>query len=183
MRWSQVPSCHAERHTPFIRCDLIGSFVGDIDERAFDTMYFRGRRVLIQLFQHMIANQGLNDATHLIVTGCGSGGAAVWWHLDFLRTIVPSRISLHVCGLQPNCTLLTLHIGCVRVCLTLVTTWTPALILVDLRFSQSFSGSTSISVRFWVSQLNASPTSKPDTSIPFRGSAFVVAHVTSIAWL
>jgi hypothetical protein len=39
---------------------------------------------------------GLNDATHLIITGCGSGGMAVYLHLDYIRTLVPSRISIHV---------------------------------------------------------------------------------------
>ena len=77
---------HTHKHTAhphrFLKyCDG-ASFSGrktDVSERG---LYYRGGYVLDALLADLDANQGLADATDIVVSGCSAGGLATYLHVD-----------------------------------------------------------------------------------------------------
>jgi len=54
-------------------------------------LYFRGFRILKALQKSLVANHNLNMATDVVVGGCSAGGIAVFLHLDWWRSMLPSN--------------------------------------------------------------------------------------------
>jgi len=54
-------------------------------------VYFRGRRVLRAVVEHLLRN-GMRDAETVVLAGCSAGGLAVLLQGDYVRTLIPSSI-------------------------------------------------------------------------------------------
>ena len=73
----------------FRYCDGM-SFVGNVIEpivNAHDSsefMYFRGKRLLVALFESLASHLGLDKATDFVIGGGSAGGLAVFLHSNFI---------------------------------------------------------------------------------------------------
>lgn len=63
-------------------------------------LHFRGRAILVAVFDTLVRKFGLQDASALVVTGGSAGGIAVFTNIDFIaRELLPSySLSLSVVG-------------------------------------------------------------------------------------
>mmetsp|Transcript_20847 Transcript_20847/g.18385 ORF Transcript_20847/g.18385 Transcript_20847/m.18385 type:complete len:111 (-) Transcript_20847:160-492(-) len=73
-----------------------GMFLADRAEpvQAEDgsSIYYRGRRIMMAVFQELVNNYNFNSATDVLVSGCSAGAAAVYGHSDYIRnTYVPAN--------------------------------------------------------------------------------------------
>merc|ERR1711959_759245 len=61
------------------------SFSGDRDEPIIvdrRKLYFRGSRILHQLFRHLVETKGMDRAANVLLSGCSAGGLATIVHAD-----------------------------------------------------------------------------------------------------
>ena len=61
------------------------SFSGDRDEPVIvdqRKLYFRGSRILHQLFRHLVETKGMGRAANVLLSGCSAGGLATIVHAD-----------------------------------------------------------------------------------------------------
>ncbi|XP_078571468.1 uncharacterized protein LOC144859073 [Branchiostoma floridae x Branchiostoma japonicum] len=73
------------------------SFAGnrtDVVVHEGKQLYFRGRRVLQALLDHLLAH-GLDQANRVILSGVSAGGVAVMLHADYVRSRLPARVTYH----------------------------------------------------------------------------------------
>jgi hypothetical protein len=56
------------------------------------TLYFRGHRVLTQIFAHLRAHFGMDAATEVLLSGCSAGGLATYLHADYVATLLPPTV-------------------------------------------------------------------------------------------
>ncbi|XP_035689063.1 pectin acetylesterase 8-like isoform X2 [Branchiostoma floridae] len=73
------------------------SFAGnrtDVVVHEGKQLYFRGRRVLQALLDHLLAH-GLDQADRVILSGVSAGGVAVMLHADYVRSRLPARVTYH----------------------------------------------------------------------------------------
>eukprot|EP00053_Salpingoeca_punica_P010733 m.96143 g.96143 ORF g.96143 m.96143 type:complete len:440 (-) comp15477_c0_seq1:715-2034(-) len=71
----------------FAYCDG-ASFSGNADEPVVvrgTPLYFRGHRILVELFGMLHRQFGMDQGTHLLVTGCSAGGLSTFLHADYIR--------------------------------------------------------------------------------------------------
>lgn len=54
-------------------------------------VFFRGFRILKATIDNVLLQMG-SEGSELVISGCSSGGHAVWMHLDHIRSWVPPRI-------------------------------------------------------------------------------------------
>ncbi|XP_066301633.1 uncharacterized protein [Branchiostoma lanceolatum] len=73
------------------------SFTGnrtDVVVHEGKQLYFRGRRVLRALLDHLMAH-GLDQARRVILSGVSAGGLAVMLHADYVKTRLPAHVIYH----------------------------------------------------------------------------------------
>ena len=58
-----------------------------------DTIYYRGRRNLDAYIAAWLA-RGIGKAKAVLVNGCSAGGLAVYLHLDYIRSRIPSAVDV-----------------------------------------------------------------------------------------
>jgi hypothetical protein len=71
-----------------------GSFSGYREEPIVvggTKLYIRGKPILLAIIQHLLQN-GMKDATDVILTGCSAGGLATYLHADMIPALLPKRI-------------------------------------------------------------------------------------------
>lgn len=71
----------------FAYCDG-ASFSGNADEPLVVNgvpLYFRGHRILNELFGLLWREYGMDKGTHLLLTGCSAGGLSTFLHADYVR--------------------------------------------------------------------------------------------------
>eukprot|EP00038_Savillea_parva_P019872 m.29423 g.29423 ORF g.29423 m.29423 type:complete len:420 (-) comp4592_c0_seq2:309-1568(-) len=56
------------------------------------TIYYRGRRLLDAMINHLLEEQGLKDATNLLYSGCSAGGLTTYLHTDYVAGLMPPTI-------------------------------------------------------------------------------------------
>ena len=54
-------------------------------------IYFRGFRILNAVIEYMLEN-GMQNAERVILTGCSAGGLATYYHIDYVKSLLPSSI-------------------------------------------------------------------------------------------
>ena len=62
-----------------------GSQTGDLTEAVVvgtDTIYYRGHRILRAMIPYVLANEGVADATDVVISGCSAGGLSTFLHAD-----------------------------------------------------------------------------------------------------
>ena len=66
-----------------------GSFASDnpTPQGSFP-IYYRGLSNFLAVIQDLIDNRGMDDATHILLTGCSAGGLATLFHCDRLAEIM-----------------------------------------------------------------------------------------------
>jgi len=73
---------------------LGGSFSGDKDE-PIDVdghkIYYRGHRILVEIIKDLLANKGLDKATHVLLVGDSAGGMASYFHADEIGSMLPKN--------------------------------------------------------------------------------------------
>jgi hypothetical protein len=80
-----------------------GSWTGNISEpisappkagAANVTIYYRGRRLLDALIDHLLEpEQGLASATDLLFGGCSAGGLTAYAHADYVASRMPRTVN------------------------------------------------------------------------------------------
>ncbi|XP_065888035.1 uncharacterized protein [Dysidea avara] len=58
------------------------------------TIYFRGIRILDTVIGALLT-AGVNNAEHVILTGCSAGGLSTYLHVDRIRGLLPNNIPMH----------------------------------------------------------------------------------------
>jgi hypothetical protein len=72
-----------------------GSFAGYLEdplEVDGTKLYIRGRPILLALIEHLMQN-GMQNATDVILTGCSAGGLATFLHADLVSSLLPEDVS------------------------------------------------------------------------------------------
>jgi hypothetical protein len=92
------PTMHDWNHAHINYVDG-GSFSGNrsapvLDPATNQTLYFRGKRVLRAVLLDMLASQGMDAATEVVLTGCSAGGLAVYLQADYVRSLLPKATQL-----------------------------------------------------------------------------------------
>jgi hypothetical protein len=62
------------------------SFAGDNESAS---LFFRGKAIREAVVADLRATAGLSEATHVVVSGCSAGGAAVYFHADWFADQLP----------------------------------------------------------------------------------------------
>ena len=57
-------------------------------------IYFRGNAILKAIFQYLRDN-GMKEASDVILTGCSAGGLATYIHADYVRSVLPPSVKYH----------------------------------------------------------------------------------------
>ena len=55
-----------------------------------ETIYYRGRRLLDALMDHLLQKQGVDEADVVLYGGCSAGSLTAYLHIDYLRTRLSS---------------------------------------------------------------------------------------------
>lgn len=79
------------------------SFAGNVTEPAYYnnvTQYYRGRVILDETLRQLLAVEGLNKASRVILKGCSAGGLATYLHVDHVSALLRAAVpGLTVVGL------------------------------------------------------------------------------------
>lgn len=54
------------------------------------TVYYRGRRLLDAMLEHLLVEEGMNKATELLYGGCSAGGLTAYLHADYVASKMPT---------------------------------------------------------------------------------------------
>ena len=57
-------------------------------------IYFRGNAILKAILQYLRDN-GMKEASDVILTGCSAGGLATYIHADYVRSVLPPSVKYH----------------------------------------------------------------------------------------
>uniref|UniRef100_A0A7S2VUL2 Pectin acetylesterase n=1 Tax=Norrisiella sphaerica TaxID=552664 RepID=A0A7S2VUL2_9EUKA len=72
------------------------SFSGDVETPVSAkgvSIYFRGHRILNEVFAYLASDFGFNQATDVLLSGCSAGGLATYLHADYIRdNLLPSSV-------------------------------------------------------------------------------------------
>jgi len=89
------PDFYDWNHVFFVYCDG-ASFSGnktDPVEVGGKTIYYRGNRILVETINDLIANKGLDKGTDVLVVGDSAGGMATFYHIDQIKSLMPSSVT------------------------------------------------------------------------------------------
>ena len=79
------------------------SWTGNVDDPIsvyngtagkYETIYYRGRRLLDALIDHLLQTQGVDEADVVLYGGCSAGSLTAYLHIDYLRTRLSSVTNL-----------------------------------------------------------------------------------------
>jgi hypothetical protein len=70
-----------------------GSVDGPVDVQG-TSIYFRGFKILQGILKQLL-NNGMNQASEVILTGCSAGGLATYLHADYVGSVLPSNVKYH----------------------------------------------------------------------------------------
>lgn len=98
---SSDPSVNPDFHNfnkVFVRSCDGSSFSADVEAPGIASngvpVYFRGFRILKAIISSILSQGLWATGKELLVSGCSSGGHAVWLHLDHIRDMVPQSIKV-----------------------------------------------------------------------------------------
>lgn len=102
--WWNGPLCaDPDRNPPFYDANRVllwycdgGSFAGDLDEPLDvdgQTFWIRGKRIVDALLSELLANEGLDKATDVLLTGTSAGGLAAYLHADYVASLLPDTVT------------------------------------------------------------------------------------------
>jgi len=82
------------------------SFSGDVDEPVEvkdggyrGSLYFRGHKILLAVYDSLLSTKGLDRASDAIISGSSAGGLTVYLHIDEIAGIIKHRSSARVVGI------------------------------------------------------------------------------------
>jgi hypothetical protein len=55
-------------------------------------LWFRGKDIVVNVFDVLLNQLGMDKAKEVIISGCSAGGVGVFLHLDWIRQRIPSHI-------------------------------------------------------------------------------------------
>jgi len=88
------PAFASWNHVAIPYCDG-ASFSGDVDggvKVGSNTIYFRGRRILKEVFEDLLTQRDLKSATEVLLTGCSAGGLSTFLHADLIHSWLPPNV-------------------------------------------------------------------------------------------
>lgn len=90
------PQLYNWNYVLYVYCDG-GSYGGNnsvVAKYNGKSLYYRGKRIIQAAVDNLLQNQGMNNATDVVISGCSAGALAVWMHLDWYRSVIPKHIKV-----------------------------------------------------------------------------------------